>query len=162
MTSPSPPRLLLFDVDGTLLSSGPRGRLAFTRALESTFGTAGAVASYPFEGKLDPAIVDELMRDAGVAPDVVETRRTAALDLYLDLLEEALAAETPSLKPGVEELLASLDGDPTFLPALLTGNVERGARIKLSAAGLNPSVCRESVEWAAARLLVHDGAARTG
>jgi phosphoglycolate phosphatase-like HAD superfamily hydrolase len=130
------PRLVLFDVDGTLLSSGRRGLDAFSEALRRTFGTAGDVASYRFEGKLDPVIVADLMGAAGFPADVVEARRPAALALYLDLLEEALSAEPPALKPGVADLVARVAASPSAVPALLTGNVARGARIKLSAAGL--------------------------
>ncbi|MBK6405437.1 MAG: hypothetical protein IPF66_10550 [Holophagales bacterium] len=51
------------------------------------------MASYRFEGKLDPIIVLELMQKAGIPDDVIARRRPAALSLYLDLLEAALAAE---------------------------------------------------------------------
>ena len=130
------PRLVLFDVDGTLLSSGRRGLDAFSEALRRTFGTAGDIASYRFEGKLDPVIVADLMGAAGFPEEVVAARRPAALSLYLDLLEEALALEPPALKPGVADLVGRVSAAPAVVPALLTGNVARGARIKLSAAGL--------------------------
>ena len=129
-------RLVLFDVDGTLLSSGRCGLDAFSEALRRTFGTEGNLSSYRFEGKLDPVIVADLMRDAGIPEDVVAARRPAALSLYLDLLEEALASQPPALKPGVAELVARVSSSPEAVSALLTGNVRRGARIKLSAAGL--------------------------
>ena len=129
-------RLVLFDVDGTLLSSGRKGLESFSEALRRTFGTEGDVASYRFEGRLDPVIVFELMRDAGIPDDVIVERRPAALSLYLDLLEEALSAHPPALKPGVADLVARVSASPSVVPALLTGNVQRGARIKLTAAGL--------------------------
>ena len=133
---PSAPRLLLFDVDGTLLSSGPAARDAFVSALLEVFGARPAVETYAFEGKLDPVIVAELMREAGVPDDDIRKGLTRALSLYLDRLEAALATEKPRLKPGVERLLDAVCQAPEAVPALLTGNVERGARIKLSAAGL--------------------------
>lgn len=129
-------RLVLFDVDGTLLSSGKRGLAAFSEALRRTFGTDGDVAGYRFEGKLDPVIVHELMSAAGIPEAVVAERREAALSLYLDLLEAALAAEPPALKPGAGELVSRVSSAPHAVSALLTGNVRRGARIKLTAAGL--------------------------
>ncbi|MBK6407853.1 MAG: HAD family hydrolase [Holophagales bacterium] len=132
----SSPRLVLFDIDGTLLSSGRRGLDSFSEALRLTFGTDGDVASYRFEGKLDPIIVLELMQQAGIPDDVIARRRPAALSLYLDLLEAALSAEPPALKPGVADLVARVSASPSVVPALLTGNVQRGARIKLTAAGL--------------------------
>ncbi len=130
------PRLILFDVDGTLLSSGRRGLESFSEALRRTFGTEGDLASYRFEGKLDPIIVFELMQKAGIPEDVISERRPAALSLYLDLLEEALYAEPPALKPGVADLVARVSAFPSVVPALLTGNVKRGARIKLTTTGL--------------------------
>jgi phosphoglycolate phosphatase-like HAD superfamily hydrolase len=132
----SGPRLLLFDVDGTLLSPGPAARSAFASALEEVFGTHGAMDAYAFEGKLDPLIVAELMRGAGVAEVVIAERLPRALALYADRLEAALAVQRPRLKPCVPELLDRVAAAPATVLALLTGNVERGARIKLSAAGL--------------------------
>jgi len=133
---PPPPRLLLFDVDGTLLSAGPASRAAFASALVDVFGTSGDLSNYAFEGKLDPVIVGELMREAGIEGNVVAERLPRALRLYLDRLESALAVERPRLKPGVPELLARVAASPEAVSALLTGNVERGARLKLTAAGL--------------------------
>ncbi len=129
-------RLLLFDVDGTLLSPGPAARAALASALSEIFGTSGALSAYMFDGKLDPMIFTELMREAGVAEAAIAERLPWALDLYLDRLEAALAVERPHLKPRVPELLDRLAVAPTAVLALLTGNVKRGARIKLSAAGL--------------------------
>lgn len=129
-------RLVLFDVDGTLLSSGQKGLNSFSEALRRTFGTEGDLASYRFEGRLDPVIVLDLMRGAGFPDDVILERRPAALSLYLDLLEEALSADPPALKPGVADLVARVSAVPSVVSALLTGNVQRGARIKLTAAGL--------------------------
>jgi phosphoglycolate phosphatase len=130
-------RLLLFDIDGTLLTSGARGRRVLTAALTEVFGTAGDIENYRFEGKLDPFIVTELMEEAGIAPEVVRERLEDALERYLD----ALAAEFresggPVLKPGVLPLLDAIEEESSAVRALLTGNVERGARLKLTAAGL--------------------------
>jgi phosphoglycolate phosphatase len=136
MSANPPPRLLLFDIDGTLLSSGRGGLEAFIVALTEVFGTAGDVERYRFEGKLDPLIVTELMRGAGVEDAVIERRRPDALSRYLDLLEVYLAANAPTLKPGARELVEAVAAEPEETVALLTGNVRRGARIKLGAAGL--------------------------
>ncbi len=129
-------RLVLFDIDGTLLSSGPPAKTAFSSALVEVFGTAGDVDNYRFEGRLDPLIVIDLMKDAGIPQDVVLRHLKPALDRYLDNLEAALSARKPVLKPGVESLLCDLRPRDGVVSALLTGNVERGARIKLSAAGI--------------------------
>ena len=130
-------RLLLFDVDGTLLSSGPRGKRIFAAALTEVFGTCGDIESFRFEGKLDPMIVSELIEGAGVAPEVVREGLERALELNLDALEaEFERSGGPTLKPGVVPLLDALEGEGSAVRALLTGNVERGARVKLTAAGL--------------------------
>lgn len=129
-------RLVLFDVDGTLLSSGPLARDVFAAALVDVFGTCGDILAYRFEGKMDPIIVRELMCGAGLDEGTIAARCGEALDLYLDRLEVVLAQKGPALKPGVKELVEEVDGTPHAVNALLTGNVERGARIKLQAAGL--------------------------
>jgi phosphoglycolate phosphatase-like HAD superfamily hydrolase len=130
-------RLVLFDIDGTLLSGGRAARAVFAAALTEVFGTCGDVETFAFEGKLDPMIVRDLLVDAGVPEETVLLRRNDALALYLDRLEAALAVERPVLKPGVAEVLDGVTrAGAAAVPALLTGNVERGARIKLSAVGL--------------------------
>ena len=129
-------RLVLFDIDGTLLSAGPPARTAFQTALEDVFGTSGDIDGYAFEGRLDPLIVADLMRAAGIPDETIALRSGDALALYLDRLEAGLRAHAPALKPGVPQLLDALEKVDGLVPALLTGNVERGARVKLSAAGL--------------------------
>ena len=129
-------RLVLFDIDGTLLSAGPPARTAFRTALEDVFGTCGDADGYAYEGRLDPLIVADLMRAAGVPDETIALRLGDALSLYLDRLEAGLRERAPVLKPGVPQLLDALGKVPGLVPALLTGNVERGARVKLSAAGL--------------------------
>jgi phosphoglycolate phosphatase len=129
-------RLILFDVDGTLLSTGPAARTTFASALKDVYGTSGNVEGYAFEGRLDPLIVTDLMSAAGVADEMIAARRADALALYLDRLEAALGERPPVLKPGVLALLDALERVPGVVLALLTGNVERGARLKLSHAGI--------------------------
>jgi len=129
-------RLVLFDIDGTLLSTGPVARTTFASALQDVYGTSGDVDGYAFEGRLDPLIVADLMRAAGVSDETIAARRADALALYLDRLEAALRERPPVLKPGVLPLLDALEKVPGLVLALLTGNVERGARLKLSYAGI--------------------------
>ena len=129
-------RLVLFDIDGTLLSTGPAARTTFASALHDVYGTSGDVEGYAFEGRLDPLIVTDLMRAAGVTDETIAARRADALALYLDRLEAALRERPPVLKPGVPALLDALEKVPGLVLALLTGNVERGARLKLSFAGI--------------------------
>ncbi len=129
-------RLILFDIDGTLISTGGRAGLALARALEETYGTAGPVASYPFAGKTDPQIVFELLAAAGLPRERVAPRLDEALGRYLGHLRRALAPGTVEVLPGVHDVLAALEGEPGVTVALLTGNIAAGARVKLGAAGL--------------------------
>jgi phosphoglycolate phosphatase-like HAD superfamily hydrolase len=122
-------RLILFDIDGTLVHCGPTPRRIFKRALEEVFGTAGPIDDWIFDGKTDPMIVAELMTAAGVPPD--GERTGMALAKYAAALETELPAEgRKKVYPGVKELLPALSKEPVLL-GLLTGNIRQGARAKL-------------------------------
>ncbi len=137
-------RLILFDIDGTMLWTDGAGRRAIHRALQDEIGTAGPINSYRFDGKTDPQIVRELLTLAG-HPDAEEEARIAAVcRRYLGLLAEELAAaaQATRLFPGVAELLVALEAHEAAgraLVGLLTGNLEAGAALKLRAAGLDPA-----------------------
>lgn len=131
-------RLLLFDIDGTLIISSRIGRAALGRALIDVFGTAGALESYEFAGKTDRRIVHDLMTAEGFAPDRIAAR--------LPELDERMAAagralftpETVRPCPGVLPLLDALSLRRDVVPALLTGNIRHTAPLKLAAAGIDP------------------------
>lgn len=127
-------RLVLFDIDGTLLHCGPTPRRVFKRALEQVFGTAGPIDGWIFDGKTDPLIVQELMEAAGVAWS--QEQIAEALSRYVRYLEAELSNE-PARKvfPGVRELLSELEARFVLL-GLLTGNMRAGARVKLESLGL--------------------------
>lgn len=129
-------RLVLFDIDGTLLSTNGRAGEALGRALEETFGTAGPIAGYSFAGKTDPQIAYELLGLAGIPREDVAPRLGAAFDRYCGHLERALDAETARVLPGVREVLAAIEAREDTALGLLTGNIRAGAEIKLAAAGL--------------------------
>ena len=129
-------RLLLFDIDGTLVRCGPQIGPIFMGALKRTFGRTGNVRAYDFGGRTDTEAVIDLMTDAGLPRDEVEGRLGEVRSHYSDLLER-LDPEQMRLLPGVTELLEELaDHDDTCV-ALLTGNWEIGARAKLEPFGLN-------------------------
>jgi phosphoglycolate phosphatase-like HAD superfamily hydrolase len=125
------PRLVLFDIDQTLLSAGGQSARALEGALLEVFGTTGPVHGFDYSGKTDPQIVRELMRGAGLADDLIEERRAAALERYLELLRTSLRPEHVAAKPGVGALLAALSEEPGVTLGLLTGNLEPSARLKL-------------------------------
>ncbi|HEY2924416.1 MAG TPA: HAD family hydrolase [Candidatus Eisenbacteria bacterium] len=125
-------RLALFDIDGTLLREGIAPKLAFARALRETYDTTGPISGFRFAGMTDPQCVAEIMRMAGVSEEVIFDRRNACLDRYVaHLKDEMRNHDGAKLFPGVKELLARLSGRDDVLVGLLTGNVQRGAMLKL-------------------------------
>jgi phosphoglycolate phosphatase len=130
-------RLLLFDIDGTLLDCGPQVRPLFAGALEEVFGTAGDVDRYDFAGRTDPGIVFDLLTGAGQPPERIRSLLPRVRDVYLDRLAAGLDGRGIRVLPGVLEILSRLAAHGEVTLALLTGNWERGARIKLSHFDLN-------------------------
>src|SRR5437879_10686930 len=137
-------KLILFDIDGSLLWSDGAGRRAIHRALLDGMGTAGPIDGYRFDGKTDPQIVRELLELAGHPEFRSNDRITAVCRRYVDLLTAELAKPTQATKlyPGIADLLAALEpyeADGRALVGLLTGNVQHGAALKLRSAGLDPA-----------------------
>jgi phosphoglycolate phosphatase-like HAD superfamily hydrolase len=135
-------RLVLFDIDGTLLWTDGAGRRAIARALLEEAGTAGPIAQYRFDGKTDPQIVRDLLALAGHPGDDGCIARVCRR--YLDHLRAELAApgRPTRLMPGVPELLgalAEIEAQGRALVGLLTGNLAAGAALKLRSAGLDPA-----------------------
>jgi phosphoglycolate phosphatase-like HAD superfamily hydrolase len=130
-------RLILFDIDGTLLDCGRQVRPLLAGALVEVFGTAGAIDTYDFAGKPDPRIVLDLMTGAGVARQTVLAGLPRLRARYLVALEAGLGVERMRLLPGVREVLDRLVARPEVTLGLVTGNWEAGARIKLGRLGLN-------------------------
>ncbi|MDX2194772.1 MAG: HAD hydrolase-like protein [Gemmatimonadales bacterium] len=134
-------RLILFDIDGTLLLTAGAGRRAVLAALHEAAGGSSGYDRVRFDGKTDPQIIAELLHAAG-DPDPCEPGRLAALcERYVTLLEQELAAgtSTAALLPGVPALLDALAPRTDVVTGLLTGNLARGAALKLRAAGLDPA-----------------------
>jgi phosphoglycolate phosphatase len=137
---PAPSRLVLFDIDGTLLTAAGAGRRAIHRALRDVFGGVGP-ADYWFDGKTDPQIVRDLMRHEGHTDAVIDDRLDDVLTRYVDRLGVELSdpSHIPVVHPGVPELLDALESHDDVVLGLLTGNIEAGATQKLRAVGLDPS-----------------------
>jgi phosphoglycolate phosphatase len=132
-------RLVLWDIDGTLLSARGAGRRALGRALERVYGTAGHIDGYDFRGKTDPRIVLDLMGAMGLAHDAIRAGFDECFEFYArGLAEEIGDGGGVKLLPGVADLVRRLDGTPGVMQGLLTGNIEAGARIKLGPTGLGP------------------------
>jgi phosphoglycolate phosphatase-like HAD superfamily hydrolase len=133
-----PKRLLLFDIDGTLLDPAGEGRQYFKRALTASFGTAGAIDTFDMAGKTDWQIVDELMGLAGVDRAQVAAKREAVFLAYAREVAEHAPTFNMRVLPGVLPLLARLRRMPEFDLGLVTGNVSEAVPHKLRAVGIEP------------------------
>lgn len=132
-------RLVLFDIDGTLLTARGAPRRAFTRAMLEVYGTTGPIDAHRFDGKTDPQIARELLTLAGLEDDVIDAGLQSLWDHYLAGLRQELAAadHVTHVFPGVPDLLDQLCARPgDAVLGLLTGNIQQGARLKLDSAGL--------------------------
>ncbi len=129
-------RLILFDIDGTLVRGGP-AKQAFQIALEHEFGTAGAVDSHDFSGKTDPQIARELLVGAGLASARVDAGLARLWERYLAELETRLEGTPMTMLPGVAELIGALEDSGKAVLGLVTGNIARGAHLKLGSVGLS-------------------------
>lgn len=130
-------RLVLFDIDGTLLSSHGAGRRAMEAALVEVFGSRGA-PGYRYDGKTDRQIVRDLMRGAGFEDAIIDARMPQVIDAYVVGLRRELAAPHARVEAltGVMALLDALRQQAHCVVGLLTGNLEPGAEHKLTAAGI--------------------------
>ena len=129
-------KLLLFDIDGTLLLSGGAGLRALNQTFLELFGTAKAFDGIPVAGRTDPLLLTDAAARAGIALDAGQRQRFH--DRYCDLLAREILQPGPrkGLMPGVEELLRHVHQQPRLCVGLLTGNFARAARIKLEHFGL--------------------------
>jgi phosphoglycolate phosphatase len=134
-----PRRVILWDVDGTLMSAGPIGRDAFFAGASEALGReVRDDGSVQMSGKTDPLIALEIIERAGVHGD--EAR--AALPDVLEGLTRNLAggsARIPvegRLHAGVADVLAALHDEPDVVQTVVSGNLGVNARIKVGAFGL--------------------------
>lgn len=129
-------KLVLFDIDGTLLDSNGAGRRAMIAALGRVFGTPGPIESYSMAGKVDTEIVAELMSAAGLPKDVIKSSTPEYFAAYVEELERRIGEHNVRPLPGAVDLLHNLHRHPDVALGILTGNMTQGAMIKLRYAGL--------------------------
>src|SRR6266436_6741688 len=127
-------RLLLFDIDGTLIHSGGAGMEALKRALKERFKIDDDLHDIEIAGMTDSGIVISILKKHKI-PTTTENI-AAFLDSYVHFLAVELPRRSGNLLPGVLELLEKLRGRPHLVLALLTGNVSRGAQLKLEHYGV--------------------------
>lgn len=130
------PTVLLFDIDGTLITTGGMGRAAIERAVAEELGRPVSRFSFSFGGMVDPVIVRQGLQSLGVEPS--DQVIGEVLKRYLDVLsEEVQMAPVYGVHDGVIDLLDQVSGIDGVAVGLGTGNLEAGARIKLERVALN-------------------------
>lgn len=129
-------QLVLFDIDGTLVSTGAAGSDAMRHALAEILGIPNGFAGIEMSGKTDPLILREALAkhqlDASAVPMEVFHER------YIPHLRRTLQEPRPErrLMPGILDILPALQAQPDVILGLLTGNVAMGAQLKLESFGI--------------------------
>lgn len=125
-------KLVLFDIDGTLVLTGGAGMRAMDRALEAVLGMRAAMTGVPLAGRTDWSILQDAIRPAGHELD--DRLLKEIRDEYVKALGEEILKPghgPKAVMPGIRELLDALHARPDVFLGLLTGNFAEGARIKL-------------------------------
>jgi phosphoglycolate phosphatase-like HAD superfamily hydrolase len=125
-------RLILFDIDGTLVTTNGIAKEAFSEAIEETLGTPSIAREHDFAGKTDQQIYSEIIRESRIHNDMAAKHQDAVFALFFHKLEARLNTENITVLPGVRALLDALRQEEAATLALLTGNMLQGARIKLT------------------------------
>ena len=131
-------RLVLFDVDCTMVDAHGAGGRAMFRAMADVYGVRGELDGYSFHGRTDPAIIVDLATRWGAPERIVRDGLAACLERYLVCLREELHDGDVAVLPGVHELVTALAAHPRVLLGVLTGNIDGGLEQKLAPTGLLP------------------------
>lgn len=133
-------RILLWDIDGTLIrSTRPGGYKVYTiPVLEELFGTSGQLAEMQVSGMTDMQIFIEALGNHGITHDHLRERITVLGERLTEEARKVTGNGVPffELLPGVRETLEALDRHPRYRSALLTGNIESMAYLKMELVGL--------------------------
>jgi phosphoglycolate phosphatase-like HAD superfamily hydrolase len=127
------PTVLLFDIDGTLISTDGAGRRAFTRAITERTGRPDA-CDFSFAGMTDRAIARKALEAAGLPVTTADI--DATIDAYLELLDHELRTAACRVHEGIAAALDAAAATDSAI-GLGTGNVRAGARLKLGRVGLH-------------------------
>ncbi len=127
-------RLLLFDIDGTLVSTGGAGVVALKRVIAKRYGTQDDLHDIEIAGCTDVGIASDILKKYGEPRGEADVRNF--LDEYVGFLSETLATTNGQILPGMLEILTQMKTRPDRALGLLTGNVKRGAKLKLQHYGL--------------------------
>jgi len=127
-------KLILFDIDGTLITSGGAGERSLRLSLKDCFGIEDDLKTIEIAGRTDSGITNRIFEKHGIDP--TPENQSSLLDRYLHHLSIELGRSKGRVLPGILELLDALKARPHLSIALLTGNLSRGAEIKLTHFGI--------------------------
>lgn len=128
----------MFDIDETLISSDGAGRRAIGKALARMFDVDITKVKISLSGKTDPQILHEILKTSPISEEEIESRMSEILEIYISLLQEQIDNSSKYIiHKGIPELLEQLHHTENVFLGLLTGNIERGARMKLEKCNLN-------------------------
>jgi phosphoglycolate phosphatase-like HAD superfamily hydrolase len=127
-------RLLLFDIDGTLVSTGGAGVRALKLVIEKRYGVQDDLHDVEIAGRTDSGIAASILKKYGAS----ETNGNVSdfLDEYVGFLKQTVSTTAGQILPGMSEILNQMKTRPDRVLGLLTGNVKRGAELKLQHYGL--------------------------
>lgn len=126
-------KLILFDIDGTLILTGGVAARLMAEAVAEQVGMPVQWNIHDFVGNTDRNIIYTLLNRSGVREAIIEETTNRSIENYLKKLEQELKKdEVVTILPGVKQLLAVLKNDSRFELGLLTGNVLSGAQLKLA------------------------------
>lgn len=135
-------RLALFDIDGTMISSGKGALASLKKAIEDYTGMVPEITYLDTAGRTDRLIIGNLLRKLRIPEERIPSAVPDILRIYLSYLPQLYNAENDArIFPGVEKLIRELHARKDIILGLITGNVEEGARIKLGPFGLNQYFC---------------------
>jgi phosphoglycolate phosphatase len=135
-------RLVLFDIDGTLVWPNGAGALAMQRALEEVFGTSGGLEDVAMVGMTDRSIIQQALAGSGLSAADIQARWEAFAQALGRHMESTVIERQLRACPGAIALLEALAAREDVLLGLVTGNLENTAPIKLRAAGIDPVIFR--------------------
>jgi Predicted phosphatases len=127
-------RLLLFDIDGTLVSTGGAGMRALKLVIEKRYGVHDDLHDIEIAGRTDSGIAASILKKYGI--NETNGKVTDFLDEYIGFLQQTVSTTDGQVLPGMSEILTRMKTRPDRVLGLLTGNIKRGAELKLQHYGL--------------------------
>lgn len=133
-------KLVLFDIDGTLLRSNGASREAKAQAMQIVFGTDAGIRHHPFGGKTDWQILREVLEPQGINSEQIGREMPRYEEVFAEKLAAIMHEYQTFALPGALDVVTHLKQRPDILIGLITGNTSQTAPVKLRAAGFDPSI----------------------